>query len=108
MTGIATITYCTDSFKADVVEALDAERLRMSAPTRERTLLQFDAIGRNCWHAERATGEGDRVRHLIRAAYVCGKLGETFGRIRRDGWVSRSEALCRVIENCITGEDAPV
>jgi hypothetical protein len=97
------------SFEADV----DAQiaTTKASDATVERVRMLFSSIYGSISHAKSAEDCGlatDRARYLIRTAFVLGRLSEIFRGMRREGWVERSVALCRVVENVATGEDRPI
>lgn len=97
------------SFEADVDAQIPT--IRVSANTIERVRALFASIRTTISHASSAEAcglESERTMYLIRVAFQIGRLSEIFKGMRRQGWVDRAIALCRVVENAATRRNRPV
>ena len=110
ITAIATISQNARNFETDFDQSATGG-LRASAANVERVRGLFASIQSNCNHAGSAANaslDSERVRYLIRIAYMFGCLSEIFKGMRRQGWVDRSIASVRVVENAVTRSNRPV
>lgn len=111
MMDAGTIYDQAHSFEADVTEQL--QHMRVSAARTDLIGRLFASIYTNISHVRsaQATPSGlpdEATRHLIRIAFILGRLAEIFSGLRREGWVDRAIALTRVVENVVTGSDRPI
>lgn len=107
--AIVTVSQNARNFETDFDSQISG--IRASAATIERVRGLFASIQSNCKHAGSASNaelESERVRYLIRIAFLFGCLSEIFKGMRRQGWVDRSIASVRVVENAITRSNRPV
>jgi hypothetical protein len=108
---IGSIYDMAHSFETDVDAVMPTRKVKVSAATVERVRMMFQSVYTTLSHASSAEAcglTGDRTMYLIRVAFVLGRLSEIFRGMKAEGWVERSIALTRVVENVVTGRDRPV